>query len=194
MTQAWHRRWRRALLHCRSRACGARRAVATCWRRDGRYIGDRLGRCETHLCSDRVDHRATHRKACDRVADGSASNARADCACAGSAGPQLAGDALGIGSLITVPSAGTLPPLITVTVYSIVPPMATVCRSAVLLICSCGVELPVTDAMHGGAITDAAFACAAFISTPHTPPPDGVTLAVLVMVAGGALLTVAVTV
>ena len=100
----------------------------------------------------------------------------------------------GIGSLITVPSAGTLPPLITVTVYSIVPPTATVCRSAVLLICSCGVELPVTDAVHGGAITDAAFACAAFISTPHMPPPDGVTLAVLVMVAGGALLTVAVTV
>lgn len=105
----------------------------------------------------------------------------------------------GIGSLMTVPSAGTLPPLITVTVYSIVPPTATVCRSAVLVICSCGVELPVTDAVHGGAFNDAAFACeafiaAAFMSTPHTPSPDGVTVAVLVMDAGGALLTVAVTV
>ncbi|MNT23719.1 hypothetical protein D3C71_2080270 [compost metagenome] len=55
---------------------------------------------------------------------------------------------------------------------------------AVLVICTCGSGVLLAVAVHGGAVLPGA----------QVPPPEGVALAVLAMVAGGVLLTVAVTV
>ena len=88
----------------------------------------------------------------------------------------------GTASLTVVPSAATEPLLRTVTVYCTVPPGTKAVVLALLVTSMIGAEPRVTDAVQGAAV----------LAGAHTPAPPGVLLAVLVTVAGGALLTLAV--
>jgi hypothetical protein len=87
----------------------------------------------------------------------------------------------GSGSLTVVPSALELPVFVIVTVQLKVPPALYDGSSAVFVTAICGAEALLTVAVHGGAV----------LPGRHTPL-DGITLAVLLTLAGGVADTVAV--
>src|SRR5579883_1793960 len=91
---------------------------------------------------------------------------------------------VGIGSATTVPAALTLPALVATIVYVTVPPGVSVVVGELFWMLTCGTGVNVTVLLHGGAE----------LPGVHTPPAGGVAVAVLVTVAGGLALTVAVTV